>query len=110
MRKAFIQKLEKKGKKILASNLQADVPKLKDDTTICLEFPNGTMKKEVEREQGPLLLYLKEKLQNHSISIHISVNEESAKKYAFTPEEKYEKLKEKNPAVELLRKEFDLDF
>ena len=66
----YIQKLEKKGKKILASNLQADVPKLKDDTTICLEFPNGTMKKEVEREQGPLLLYLKEKLQNHGRDGH----------------------------------------
>ena len=75
-----------------------------------MEFPNSTMKKEVEREQGPLLQYLKERLQNHSILLQISVNEESAKKYAFTPEEKYEKLKEKNPAVELLRKEFDLDF
>ena len=106
----YIKKLEKKGKKILASNLQTDVPKLKNDTTICLEFPNGTMKKEVEREQGPLLQYLKENLQNHSIELKISVNEESAKKYAFTPEEKYQKLKEKNPAIELLRKEFDLDF
>lgn len=106
----YIQKLEKKGKKILASSLQTDTPRLRNENTIWLEFPNSTMKKEVEREQGPLLNYLKEKLQNHSIVIQISVNEESAKKYAFTPEEKYEKLKEKNPAIELLRKEFDLDF
>ena len=68
------------------------------------------MKKEVEREQGPLLQYLKDELKNHLISLKVHVNEESAKKYAFTPEEKYEKLKEKNPAIELLRKEFDLDF
>ena len=106
----YVRKLEKKGKKILASNLQTDIPRLKNDTTIWLEFPNGTMKKEVEREQGPLLQYLKENLQNHSIELKISVNEESAKKYAFTPEEKYQKLKEKNPAIEILRKEFDLDF
>ena len=106
----YIQKIEGQGKKILASNLQTDVPKLKNDSTIWLEFPNGTMKKEVEREQGPLLQFLKEKLQNFSIEIEITVNEESAKKYAFTPEEKYQKLKEKNPAIELLRKEFDLDF
>jgi len=108
--KRYIEKVERDGKKILASNLQTDIPKLKSGTTIGLEFPNGTMKKEVEREQGPLLQYLREKLQNYSIEIQISVNEESAKKYAFTPEEKYEKLKEKNPAIELLRKEFDLDF
>ncbi|MEM8929195.1 MAG: DNA polymerase III subunit gamma/tau [Bacteroidota bacterium] len=106
----YIQKLEKKGKKILASTLQTDTPKLRNETTIWLEFPNGTMKKEVEREQGPLLQYLKENLQNHTIELKISVNEESAKKYAFTPEEKYQKLKEKNPAIELLRREFDLDF
>ena len=68
------------------------------------------MKKEVEREQGPLLDYLKQNLANHSITLHITVNEEIVKKYAFTPEEKYQKLKEKNPAIELLRKEFDLDF
>jgi DNA polymerase-3 subunit gamma/tau len=30
-------------------------------------------------------------------------------KYAFTPEEKYEKIREKNPAVDLLRRTFDLD-
>ncbi len=106
---AYIKKLEKQGKKILASNLQTDTPKL-EGTTILLEFPNGTMKKEVEREQGPLLQYLKDELKNHLISLKVHVNEESAKKYAFTPEEKYEKLKEKNPAIELLRKEFDLDF
>lgn len=106
----YILKMERKGKKILASNLQTDIPRLRNKCAIWLEFPNSTMKKEVEREQGPLLNFLREKLRNHSIVLKISVNEESAKKYAFTPEEKYEKLREKNPAIELLRKEFDLDF
>ncbi len=106
----FVKQLENKGRKILASNLQTDTPKMKDEHTIWIELPNHTMKKEVEREQGPLMDYLKQKLSNYSIGLHITVNEEVAKKYAFTPEEKYEKLKEKNPAIELLRKEFDLDF
>lgn len=107
---AFIKKVDSSGKKILASSLQTDRPKLKEGHTICIELPNDTMKKEVEREQGQLLAYLREKLSNHSINLHIDVNEETAKKYAFTPEEKYEKLKEKNPIIEVLRKEFDLDF
>jgi len=67
------------------------------------------MKKEVEREQNDLMVYLRSKLNNHAINLKITVNEEAAKKYAFTPEEKYEKLREKNPAIDLLRKEFDLD-
>ena len=39
----------------------------------------------------------------------IKVNEELEKQYAYTPMEKYEKLKEKNPHIDLLRKTFDLD-
>nr|WP_299383695.1 DNA polymerase III subunit gamma/tau [Allomuricauda sp.] len=106
----FVHQLEKKGRKILASNLQTDVPKLKDEHTIWIELPNGTMKKEVEREQSLMMDYLKQKLNNYAIGLHITVNEEVAKKFAFTPEEKYEKLREKNPAIDVLRKEFDLDF
>jgi len=105
----FVQKIDKEGRKILASNLHVDLPKLRDETTICIEMPNDTMKKEIEREQYDLLEYLKSKLNNHFISLNITVNEKTAKKFAFTPEEKYEKLREKNPAIDLLRKEFDLD-
>lgn len=105
----FVQKIDDDGRKILASNLHSDIPKLRDKTTLCIQLPNDTMKKEVEREQYDLIEYLKLKLNNHFISLNITVNEETAKKYAFTPEEKYEKLREKNPVIDLLRKEFDLD-
>ena len=106
----FVNKIEKNGKKILASNLQADIPRKKGEHTLWIELPNSTMKKEVEREQGPLIQYLREKLQNYNIELQISVNEEVAKKFAFTPQEKFEKLREKNPALDILRREFDLDF
>ncbi len=105
----FVQKIDDDGRKILASNLHSDIPKLIDETTIWIELPNGTMKKEIEREQYDLIEYLKLKLNNHFINLKITVNEETAKKFAFTPEEKYEKLREKNPTIDLLRKEFDLD-
>ena len=104
----FVDKIDAQGRKIFASNLHADIPKLKDETTIWIEMPNDTMKKEIERDQYDLMNYLKSKLNNHFISLTITVNEETAKKFAFTPEEKYEKLREKNPAIDLLRKEFDL--
>lgn len=106
----FVDILDKGGRKILASNLNADIPKLTDNFTIRIELPNDTMKKEVEREKYDLIEYLKQKLQNHFITLKIKVNETTAKKFAFTPEEKYQKLREKNPAIDLLRKEFDLDF
>ena len=105
----FVEGIDDKGQKILASNLNTDLPKLKENFTIHIELPNGTMKKEIEREQYELMEHLRSKLNNHFIQLEITVNEESAKKFAFTPEEKYEKLREKNPVIDLLRKEFDLD-
>jgi len=105
----FVEKIDGDGQKILASSLTTDMPKMFDETTIWIELPNDTMKKEVEREQYDLMVHLKQQLKNHFISLRITVNEETAKKFAFTPEEKYEKLREKNPAIDLLRQTFDLD-
>ena len=56
-----------------------------------------------------LMAFLKKALLNYDLKLDIIVNEEIAKKYAFTPLEKYEKLKEKNPNIEILRKMFGLD-
>jgi DNA polymerase-3 subunit gamma/tau len=106
---AFTSRMEKKGRKILASSLATDTPKLEKDHIICIELPNSTMKKEVEREQQELMTFLKKSLNNYKLLLKITVNEEAARQYAFTPEEKYQKLKEKNPAIDLLRETFDLD-
>ena len=105
----FVKKIDEDGQKLLASSLSTDVPKLMNETTIWIELPNDTMKKEVEREKFQLMTHLRTNLNNQFINLKITVNEEVAKKYAFTPEEKYQKLREKNPAIDVLRKTFDLD-
>ncbi|SFU42712.1 DNA polymerase-3 subunit gamma/tau [Pustulibacterium marinum] len=105
----YVAKLEKDGKKIMASNLTVDTPRMKNPTTIWIESPNDGIKHDIINQQNALLAYLKKKLKNYDISLHITVNEETAKKFIFTPQEKYEKLRETNPVIDLLRKEFDLD-
>ena len=105
----FVTKLEKDGKYNLAAILQIDRPKLINEHTIRLEFPNTTNKIEVERQQFDLLQYLRKSVNNFSIVLDIIVNEKLEKQYAYTPEDKYQKLVEKNQHVELLRKTFDLD-
>lgn len=104
----YTESLHRKGEKILASIFEMEVPKLKD-TAICLTYSNNTNKIELERAQYPLMAYLKKTLKNYDLYLDILVNEEVAKKYAFTPQEKYKKLKEKNPNIEVLRKTFGLD-
>ena len=105
---AFIKQLEEKGQFNLASILSIDTPKL-DGTTICLEFPNSTNKVELERQQYELMVFLKKSLNNYDLQLSIEINEEMEKQYAFTDRDKYEKLLEKNPAIETLRRTFDLD-
>lgn len=104
----YALQIEQEGKFNLLSHLTMGVPRL-EDTLIHLEFPNNTIKVEVERAKHQLLVFLREKLNNHDIDLSIEVNETAVKRYAYTPREKYEKLKEKNPLIEMLRKEFDLE-
>jgi len=106
--KEFTIKTQKQGKHNLASILAIDTPKVKG-TTVHLEFPNETNKVELERQQYDLMGFLRTSLNNFDINLSITVNEEVSKKYAYTTREKFEKLKEKNAAIEALRKTFDLD-
>lgn len=105
----FAQRLSDNGQKIMATYMQINDPVL-DGTIIRLELPNEGSKVDFENNKNELLGYLRGKLHNHDIMIEVSVNEADEIKYAFTPEEKYERLKAINPALELLRKTFDLDF
>ncbi|MCF7560643.1 DNA polymerase III subunit gamma/tau [Sabulilitoribacter multivorans] len=104
----YIKELKNDGKHILASILSIDTPKV-IDTTINLEFPNETNKIEVERQQYDLLAYIRKTLNNFDINLSITVNEILEKQYVYSTKEKFEKLKEKNPNIAILRKTFDLD-
>ena len=106
--KQYTKKLIEQGKKSVASIMNASQPTVKNNE-IHLELPNSLMKDQLERAKGPLLKYLRENLNNFKTNIVIDVNEEVTKKFAYTPQEKYEKLKEKNNALALLKKTFDLD-
>lgn len=104
----FTQKLNNQGKKLMATYMQMNDPKLKG-TVIELELPNESTKEEFLSGANELLGYLRGKLHNHDITIEVIVNEVTENRYAFTPEEKYNKLKEINPNLDLLKKLFDLD-
>ncbi|PNQ72346.1 DNA polymerase III subunit gamma/tau [Hanstruepera neustonica] len=106
--KQYVSILENKGQFNLASILSIDTPKV-IDTVINLEFPNATNKVEVERQQYDILAFIRKELNNFDISFSITVNEVMEKQYAYTAKEKFEKLKEKNPAIAVLKKTFGLD-
>lgn len=106
--KEYVSIIENKGQFNLASILSIDTPKV-TGTVINLEFPNATNKVEVERQQYDILAFIRKELNNFDISLSITVNEVMEKQYAYTAQEKFEKLKEKNPAIAVLKKTFGLD-
>ena len=105
---AYINLLTDEGKKSVASIMNSNVPRL-ENGMIHFQLPNAMMKDQLDRAKFPLVKYLREKLNNFKLDVIVDVNEEETKKYAYTPDEKYQKLREKNNAIELLKKTFDLD-
>ncbi len=105
---SYIEKLNKKGKRISASIMNTDIPKVTNHT-IELTFPNSMMKAELLKIRPKLLKHFREELNNYSIDFDIKVNEENEKKFAYTPQEKYNKLLEKNKALAKLKSAFKLD-
>ena len=105
----YAQRLNDKGLMIMASLLRISDPKL-NGFTITYELPNEGSKIDFEKEKNELLGYLRGHLHNHDITIDVVVNEKVKSKVAFTAQDKYNRLNEINPNLELLKKMFDLEF
>ncbi|WP_396195713.1 DNA polymerase III subunit gamma/tau [Flavobacterium sp.] len=104
----YAQRMEDKGYRIIASLLTINDPIL-EGATIIHELPNESSKIDFEKERPELLGYLRGKLHNHDIQIVVKVNETLVVKKAFTNQDKYNRLVEINPNLEVLKKMFDLD-
>lgn len=100
--------MDKKGERIIGSMFAMNIPTFADGK-IQVELPNQSMKVDLENALPALFQFLYKKLNNYSVELVINVNEEASKKYAFTPQDKYDKLREKNPLIDKLRSSFDLD-
>ncbi|UMB61039.1 DNA polymerase III subunit gamma/tau [Lutibacter sp. A80] len=106
--KKYSELLLSKGKKSLTAVMNTNKPYIKD-SNLHFDLPNHLMKDQLEKGKYPLLKFIREQLNNFKVDLVLHVNEEETKKFAYTPQEKYEKLKEKNSAITLLKKTFDLD-
>ena len=104
----YAQRLSDKGLMIMSSLLRISEPKL-NGFTIFYELPNEGSKIDFEKEKNDLLGYLRGHLHNHDIAIEVIVNEKIKSKVAFTPLDKYNRLKEINPNLEILKRMFDLE-
>jgi hypothetical protein len=104
----YAQRLGDKGFKIMESLLLINDPKL-NGTAITIELPNEGSKLDFEKELNGLLGHLKGHLHNHNITIEVIVNESIEYKRNLNDQDRYNRLHEINPNIDLLRTTFGLD-
>ncbi len=107
--KEYVTSLISKGERSMASILGTDIPKLGQDFEISFTVPNKLMEDQFRKGRPKLINFLREKLNNYGIKILVVLNETVEKKFAYTPIEKYNKMKEINPLLAKLRNAFELD-
>ncbi|HJX72335.1 MAG TPA: DNA polymerase III subunit gamma/tau [Bacteroidales bacterium] len=95
------------------SMLKSQLPNLKEDHTIALTLISKSQAEDFNsRIKAGLLDFLRDNLQNKLITIDIHVAEDTQKngKKPYTAEEKFKYMAEKNPVLQKLKQEFNLDF
>ncbi len=107
--KKYFFKLQEEGEKSIAAVIASNTPLLGANFQIQFSLPSDFMKAQLEKGKPKLMRYLREQFNNYGLQINLVVNETVEKKFAYTPNEKYEKLKEKNPLIEKLKNTFGLD-
>jgi DNA polymerase III subunit gamma/tau len=110
---SYVEKLKTLSPRIFLA-LSSQNPLLLDDgLTIRISFPNNTMQAEFKLSfKAPLLEFLREKLNNQSVQFEeiIPDPDSSLKKKYYTNLDKLKHMAEKNPALQKLRQDFNLDF
>ena len=96
------------GKKLKNAVLTSSIPSC-DGNKITYQVASKNMNEQFLHIEPQLIKFLKEKLNNYDISIHVEVTETIHSKYAHTPKEKYELLAKKNTELNLLRERFKLE-
>ena len=106
----YASEKQNEGKHNLLSILRDKEAILKDDYNIFVSLDNKVQEEVLNEEKSNILGYLKAELENDKITLKIDVRpikEEEMK--AYTPEDKFKKMANKNPHLLTLKEKFDLE-
>lgn len=105
--KAFRGILEDKGKSNLASIFEV-IPEI-ENNTIKILVENVALEDEFKAQQSDFIDFIRKELSNYNIQVTTEINKEVTNKKAYTPQEKFTKMSEKNPQLKELVKKLDMD-
>jgi len=107
--KEFAESIKKKNKINLSSTLSARKPAMEDEATISFSVLNQVQEDEINFIKTDLLAFLRREMKNPAIQVKIIVDKHDTERKPYTGEEKYQHLSEKNPALNKLRQQFNLE-
>ncbi len=92
----------------LRSTLIAAKPSISDDFEITFEVSNDYMQRELYAKKMEVLTHLRQKLNNQFIRLKVEVNTDITVSKPYIPEEVFQHMVKKNPAVGSLKQKFGL--
>ncbi len=108
--RSYADKLEKHGRMTLSAAMKKRKPTVGENFELNFIVDSAAAEKDLTEEKTELLIFLRKALSNFKITIAITINiNESSDGPAYTPSEKFKKLAEINPAMNDLKKSFDLE-
>ena len=95
----------------LFSILTNQQPQIVDTKTILYKLKNQLQEEEVISARNSLMLFLKSELKNSNLELKTEIDNDPANQpqKAFTAADKLQIMMQKNPALALLKQQFNLD-
>jgi len=91
------------------SALNTHLPLIIDDFTIEIGVDNLIQKGQITEQKPQILSFLRQNLNNYAINFTIGIKEVKKTQKAYLPAEKFQKMIQKNPDIEKLKNDLDLD-
>jgi DNA polymerase-3 subunit gamma/tau len=98
-----------KSDKNLLITFTKNKPSKAADQTIDFKVDNKIQKKEMEERMTDFLPVLRQKLNNYNIQLNIKVTEQQSGQKAYTPQEKFAQMAEKNPELKKMKDQLGLE-
>lgn len=105
----YAEDVRLKGKTSLYVTLTKNEPELLEGFVVELKLDNSTQEEVLTEEKISFLEFLRERLKNTEISLRTILNKADQDIKTNTPRDRYIKLVEKNPNLDKLRQQLDLD-
>ena len=108
--KNYATKISLEGKHNLASILKEKTPIIIDDFVLELTLINKVQEEVLNENKSNIIGFLKKSLINNSIQLNIIIKElEKQEIKAYTPEDKFKEMAEKNPTLLEMKDQFGLE-